>query len=195
MEVGEIVYFETPAAWRRWLHKHHAKAAELWVGFHKTSTGLASITWPQSVDEALCYGWIDGQRRSLGETAYVIRFTPRKAGSVWSAGNVKRVGELTALGLMQPAGLAAFELRKAEKSGIYSFEQKPEAIAFDERAEAMFRKQRKAWDFFHRQAPSYRRQATWWVISAKQEATRARRLATLIEDSAAGRRLGHLTRY
>jgi uncharacterized protein YdeI (YjbR/CyaY-like superfamily) len=186
-------FFATPAAWRAWLARHHATAAELWVGFYKRGSGRPSITWPESVDQALCYGWIDGVRRSLGQESYAIRFTPRRPGSTWSKVNVQRVGELEALGLMQPAGLAAHSARTAAKSGIYAYEQRDQARLTPEQERA-FKRNRKAWTYFRAEAPWYRRTATYWVVSAKREDTRARRLATLIADSAAGRRIGHLDR-
>jgi uncharacterized protein YdeI (YjbR/CyaY-like superfamily) len=186
-------FFATPAKWREWLQRHHATAAELWVGFHKRGSGRPSITWPESVDEALCYGWIDGVRKRLDETRYVIRFTPRRKGSVWSSVNLARVRELTRAGLMRPAGLAAHEGRTAAKSGIYSYEQRKTA-KLPAVMERRLRGNRKAWTFFKQQAPWYRRVATWWIVSAKREATRERRLAALIEDSAAGRTIKPLTR-
>jgi uncharacterized protein YdeI (YjbR/CyaY-like superfamily) len=188
----EPIFFETPAEFRAWLEEHHGDEPELLVGFHKKGSGRPSMTWPESVDQALCFGWIDGVRRSLGEHSYTIRFTPRKPRSTWSAINIKRAKELVAEGLMRPPGLAAFERRSEDRSGIYSYEQRKEA-KLDRAAEQEFRANRKAWAFFSEQAPSYRRTATYWVISAKKEETRHKRLKTLIEDSAQGRRLRHLT--
>jgi uncharacterized protein YdeI (YjbR/CyaY-like superfamily) len=181
-------FFATPAAFRAWLAKHHDTHDELWVGFHKKDSGKPSITWPESVDEALCYGWIDGVRKSLGETSYVIRFTPRKPRSNWSAVNVARVAELTTLGRMHPAGLAAFERRAPERTGIYAYEQRKTA-ALGPADEAAFRANGKAWAFFETQAPSYRHLAIWWVVTAKREETRQRRLAALIEHCEQERRL------
>jgi uncharacterized protein YdeI (YjbR/CyaY-like superfamily) len=186
-------FFATPAAWRAWLARHHATAAELWVGFYKRGSGRPSITWPESVDQALCYGWIDGVRRSLGPESYAIRFTPRRPGSTWSKVNLQRVGELEALGLMQPAGQAAHAARTAAKSGIYAYEQRDQARLTPEQ-EREFKRNRKAWAYFQAEAPWYRRTATYWVISAKRAETRAKRLATLIADSVAGRRIGQLDR-
>src|SRR3954468_21375157 len=186
-------FFATPAAWRAWLARHHATAAELWVGFYKRGSGRPSITWPESVDQALCYGWIDGGRRSPGQESYAIRFTPRRPGRPWSKVHVQRVGELEALGLMQPAGLAAHSARTAAKSGIYAYEQRDEARLTPEQERA-FKRNRKAWTYFQAEAPWYRRTATHWVVSAKREETRAKRLATLIADSASGRRIGLLDR-
>ena len=186
-------YFATPAAFRAWLEAHHASSTELLVGFYKKASGKPSITWPESVDEALCFGWIDGVRRSVDDERYTIRFTPRKARSTCSGVNIKRVGELTKLGRMRPAGLAAFERREAARSQVYAYEQRSEA-ALDDDAERAFRANAKAWTFFEAQPPWYRRTAIYWVMTAKQEATRRRRLATLIEDSAHGRRIGPLAR-
>jgi uncharacterized protein YdeI (YjbR/CyaY-like superfamily) len=188
-------FFATPAEFRAWLDEHHATETELLVGFYKKGSGKPSITWPESVDEALCHGWIDGVRRSLGDEAYTIRFTPRKKRSVWSNVNIRRAGELIAEGRMRPAGLAAFEARTGERSGVYSFEQKDlDRVVFDEAQARQFQADAKAWDFFQAQPPWYRRTATWWVISAKKEETRAKRLATLIADSAAGRPIRGLDR-
>lgn len=189
----EPIFFETPADFRAWLEEHHADRSELLVGFHKKGTGRPSLTWPESVDQALCFGWIDGVRRSLDEHSYTIRFTPRKARSTWSAINIRRAEELIEAGLMNPAGLAALERRSDDRSRIYAYEQRAQA-KLDPAAEKEFRANRKAWAFFSEQAPWYRRNATYWVISAKKEETRRKRLRTLIEDSAAGRTLRHLTR-
>lgn len=189
----EPIFFPTPEDLRAWLAEHHDSATELLVGFYKKGSGRPSITWPESVDQALCFGWIDGIRRSLGEDAYTIRFTPRKANSIWSSVNSGRVAELTAQGLMAPAGLAAYERRSDNRSGIYSFEQSG-PIELEPEQQAELQANAAAWEFFQAQAPSYRRTATWWVVSAKRPQTRAKRLATLIEDSAAGRRLAHFTR-
>jgi uncharacterized protein YdeI (YjbR/CyaY-like superfamily) len=186
-------FFATPAAWRAWLARHHATAAELWVGFYKRGSGRPSITWPESVDQALCYGWIDGVRRSLGPESYAIRFTPRRPGSTWSKVNLQRVGELEALGLMQPAGQAAHAARTAAKSGIYAYEQRDQARLTPEQ-EREFKRNRKAWAYFQAEAPWYRRTATYWVISAKRAEARAKRRATWIADLAAGRRIGQLDR-
>jgi uncharacterized protein YdeI (YjbR/CyaY-like superfamily) len=185
-------FFATPSKFRAWLEMHHETAAELLVGFYKKGSGKPSITWPESVDQALCFGWIDGVRKGIDDESYSIRFTPRKPTSTWSAINIKRVGELTELGLMRPAGLKAFEQRKGEKSGIYAYEQ-GEAV-LDQAAEQEFRANQKAWAFFQSQPPGYRKTATWWVISAKKEETRHRRLARLIDDSAHGRTIRELTR-
>lgn len=181
-------FFPTPADFRRWLEQNHDKVGELWVGFHKKGSGRPSITWPESVDEALCFGWIDGVRYSIDETSYRIRFTPRQPKSVWSDVNVKRVAALKKLGRMTAAGLAAFAKADPKRSGVYSFERKNARLG--PAYEKKFKADKKAWDFFRAQPPSYRRLAAWYVISAKKEETRAGRLATLIKHCAVGRRLG-----
>lgn len=185
-------YFASPKAWRDWLARNYDAAGEILVGFYKAGTGRPTISWPQSVDEALCFGWIDGVRTRVDGERYTIRFTPRKAISTWSAVNIRRVAELTTEGKMHSAGLAAFARRRENRSGIYSYEQRPGAL--DEPYASTFRAEAKAWAFFSAQPPSYRRAAIWWIISAKQEATRVRRLAQLIDDSAHGRRLSMLAR-
>lgn len=186
-------YFATPATFRAWLEANHASSTELLVGFYKKGSGKPSITWPESVDEALCFGWIDGVRRTVDGERYTIRFTPRKARSTWSAVNIKRVAELTKLGRMLPAGLEAFARRETARSQIYAYEQRSEA-ALDEAAEREFRANEKAWTFFEARPPWYRRTAIYWVMTAKKEETRRTRLATLIDDSAHGRTIKHLTR-
>jgi uncharacterized protein YdeI (YjbR/CyaY-like superfamily) len=189
----EPTFFATPADFRRWLTKHHRSATELRVGFYKRGTGRPSMTWPESVDEALCFGWIDGVRNAIDAVSYMIRFTPRKATSTWSLVNVKRVAELVRQGRMQAAGQRAYDARNPEKSGIYSFEQRVAARLTPE-AEQRFRANQAAWIFFEAQPPGYRKTATFWVVSARQEATRDRRLEILINDSAAGRRIAPLRR-
>ena len=188
----EPIFFAEPADFRAWLEENHERASELLVGFHKKATGRPSITWPEAVDEALCFGWIDGIRRSLGDESYMIRFTPRKPRSTWSAVNIARAKELVAEGRMRPAGLAAFEARSDDRSAIYAYEQRHDAKLAPEQ-EREFRANQRAWEFFHAQPPWYRKNALWWVVSAKREETRARRLHTLIDDSANGRRLRRLT--
>ena len=186
-------FFATPPEFRAWLEKNHAKERELLVGFYKKGTGKPSITWPESVDEALCFGWIDGVRRSLGDEAYTIRFTPRKPTSIWSAINVDKVAELTKKGKMRDAGLRAFAARTAARTGVYSFERL-EAAKLTSSQEKTLRANRKAAAFFDAQPPWYRRTATHWVISAKRDETRERRLATLIAHSSANRTIPPLTR-
>jgi uncharacterized protein YdeI (YjbR/CyaY-like superfamily) len=180
-------FFRTPAAFRAWLEANHERANELLVGFHKKGSGRPSLTWPESVDEALCYGWIDGVRRGIDADSYSIRFTPRKPRSIWSNVNVAKVESLIRQGRMMPSGLAAYALRDPERSGIYAFER--ETASFDDEGEQLFRSDRLAWSFFQLQPPSYRRVATYWVTSAKRVETRARRLASLIECSGRGERL------
>jgi uncharacterized protein YdeI (YjbR/CyaY-like superfamily) len=184
----EPTFFATPDDFRAWLHAHHQTESELLVGFYKKGSGKPSITWPQSVDEALCVGWIDGIRRNAGEDAYTIRFTPRKAKSTWSAVNIKRVAELTEMGRMLPAGVKAFAAREESNSRVYAYENRDMAV-FEPAMEERFRANEKAWTFFQAQPPGYRKLATFWVISAKQDATRLRRLDQLITDSADGRRI------
>jgi uncharacterized protein YdeI (YjbR/CyaY-like superfamily) len=186
-------FFPTPKAFRAWLAKHHADTPELWVGFHKKDSGRPSITWPESVDEALCVGWIDGLRKSIDEHSYMIRFTPRKPGSIWSQVNTRRAKELVDQGRMLPAGVRAFEGRDPKKTNLYSFEQR-HAAKLDAALEKRFKANRAAWTFFASQPDGYRRIALFYVMSAKQEQTRVRRLETLIRDSAAGLRIGLLRR-
>jgi len=180
-------FFHEPGAFRAWLEEHHGSAAELLVGFYKRGSGLPSITWPESVDEALCFGWIDGIRRRIDERSYSIRFTPRRAGSTWSAVNMGRMEALLAEGRVRPAGAEAFAARTEARSGIYAYEQGRLDLA--EPYQSMLRENGAAWDYFHAQPPSYRKVAIWWVLSAKGEATRVRRAEQLIADSAAGRRI------
>ncbi|HMJ05727.1 MAG TPA: YdeI/OmpD-associated family protein [Chthoniobacterales bacterium] len=187
------LFFATPRELRAWLRTHHRSAREQWVGFYKKGSGRASITWPESVDEALCVGWIDGLRKGIDESSYMIRFTPRQARSTWSAVNLARVAELTKGKRMRPAGLEAFQRRSDENSAIYAYEQRHTA-AFDQASEERFRAHPKAWNFFQAQPAWYRRTATWRVISAKKEETRQKRLLALIEDSAAGRSIRELSR-
>jgi uncharacterized protein YdeI (YjbR/CyaY-like superfamily) len=185
-------FFKTPADFRAWLEQHHETEQELIVGFYRKATGRPSITWPESVDEALCFGWIDGIRRGVDEESYSIRFTPRKPTSNWSSVNIARVAELSETGRMRPAGMAAFERRSEKRSGIYSYEQRKEA-KLSPAQQREFEANDAAWSFFQSQPPGYRRTATHWVVTAKREETRRKRLATLIEDSASGRRLRHLS--
>jgi uncharacterized protein YdeI (YjbR/CyaY-like superfamily) len=188
----EPTFFATPEEFRAWLTEHHETETELLVGFHRKGSGRPSITWPQSVDQALCFGWIDGVRRRIDDASYSIRFTPRKARSTWSAVNVKRVAELTEQSFMRPAGIAAFERRSDDKTAIYAYEQR-KAAELDPEQERRFKADDGAWTWFQAQPPSYRRTATYWVISAKKQETRQRRLERLIADSAAGRPIPPLT--
>lgn len=180
-------FFATPVELRRWFEENHATTRELHVGFHKKGSGAPSITWPESVDEALCVGWIDGVRRRVDDRSYTIRFTPRKTSSIWSAVNIARVAALTAEKRMQPAGLKAFAARRENRSGVYSYEQRRDH--FDEPYETLFKNHPAAWEFFQRQPPGYRKLAAWKVVSAKQEATRLKRLHQLITASAQSRRI------
>lgn len=183
----KLKFFRTPSDLRKWFDKHHANTQELWIGYYKKGSGKPSITWPESVDEALCYGWIDGLRKSIDEVSYKIRFTPRRTGSTWSAVNIKRAGQLREKGLMQAAGLKAFQALKEYKSGIYSYEQRGDHVV--EPYASIFRRNKAAWAFFQAQSPSYRKVANWFIVSAKKEETRLRRLERLIEVSAEGQRL------
>jgi len=180
-------FFKSPSDFRQWLAPNYAKAKDLWVGFYKKSSGKPSITWPESVDEALCFGWIDGVRKRIDDQSYMIRFTPRKPTSIWSAVNIRHAQRLVNEGRMRPSGLKAFEARKENRSGIYSYEQRsPELEA---KYAAKFKRNKTAWKFFQAQPPSYRKTLNWWVVSAKQEETRIKRLEKLIEASAHGQRL------
>jgi len=187
-----IKFFKSPADFRAWLERHHATERELWVGYYKKDSGRPSITWPESVDEALCFGWIDGIRKSIDAVSYMTRFTPRRPRSIWSAVNIGRVEELTRQGRMRPAGEKAFQARTENRSGIYAYEQrKPE---LEEPYRKQIRRNKEAWKFFQAQPASYRKAASWWVLSAKKEETRLRRLGQLIDDSAHGRTLPQFTR-
>ena len=185
-------FFETPATFARWLRRNHRTATELWVGYYKKATGRPSLTWPESVREALRFGWIDGLRRSIDGESYKIRFTPRRPTSTWSQVNIRFVEELIAEGKMEPAGLATFEARTARRSGVYTYEQ--EEGASEAHVERELKRNRAAWTFFQAQPPWYRRTCARWVMSAKKEETRQRRLATLIADSARERTVAPLTR-
>jgi uncharacterized protein YdeI (YjbR/CyaY-like superfamily) len=185
-------FFKTAEDFRLWLMEHHADVPELLVGFHKVDSGSPSITWPQSVDEALCFGWIDGRRKRIDAERYSIRFTPRKARSIWSRVNIQRVAELDDSGRMQAAGRKAFESRRENASGVYSYEKRPEVLPAP--YAAMLSQSKAAQRFFAAQIPSYRRAAIWWVISAKQEATRLKRAQTLVELSKSGELIPQFTR-
>jgi uncharacterized protein YdeI (YjbR/CyaY-like superfamily) len=180
-------FFKTPTAFRKWLAINHAKSKELWVGFYKKDSGKPSITWPESVDEALCFGWIDGVRKSLDHESYVIRFSPRKPKSIWSAVNIRNVERLIKEKRMQPPGLTAYAARKEYRSGIYSYEQRPAELV--EPYARIFKRRKTAWEFFQLQPPSYRKMMNWFIVSAKREETRRQRLDKLIEASAKGERL------
>lgn len=177
----EVLFFTTPDEMRQWLENNHQIASELWVGYYKKGAAKMAITWQQSVDIAICYGWIDGIRKSLDAESYTNRFTPRRANSNWSLVNIKKAEELIEQKLMRPAGLAAFKLRKAEKSGVYSFEQNK--IELTPAFLQTFKGQKTAWHFFEQQAPSYCKTAIHWVMSAKQSSTQLKRLQILIDCS------------
>ena len=188
----EAIFFEAPGELRAWLEEHHATATELWIGFYKKASGRRSLTWSEVVDEALCFGWIDGKAQRIDEHRYRQRLTPRRRNSNWSAINIAKVAELRAQGRMTPAGEAAFDARREDRSAVYSYERRHEA-AFDSEQEAAFQANAPAWEWFAAQSPSYRSLAIFWVVSAKRPDTRARRLATLIECSAEARRVPALS--
>ena len=180
-EEGDPLYFPTPEDFRKWLIENHQDQSQLWVGYYKKASGIRSITWPESVDQALCFGWIDGIRKSIDELRYKIRFTPRKAQSHWSDVNIKKVQVLKKMGLMENAGLMAFERRKEKRSRQASNEQKK--IILREDYENKIRNSEKAWMYFKDQSPSYRNQTIRWIMSAKKEETRLKRLNILIRSS------------
>jgi uncharacterized protein YdeI (YjbR/CyaY-like superfamily) len=183
----KATFFRSGADFRRWLEEHSARSSELWVGYFKAGSGKASVTWPESVDHALCYGWIDGIRKSIDESRYTIRFTPRKPTSTWSSVNIKRVEILIEQGLMRSAGLAAYRARREDRTGVYSYEQR--ASQLPEPYDSILEKNAPALSFFSAQSASYRRAAIWWIVSAKKEETRQRRLKQLIADSSRGKRI------
>ncbi|MFD1142417.1 YdeI family protein [Larkinella insperata] len=185
-------FFATPAEFRQWLEENHSTEKELVVGFYKVGSGKPSMTWPQSVDEALCFGWIDGIRKSIDDTSYQIRFTPRKAKSIWSAVNIKRIGELMEQGLVRSAGLTIFQERDLKRAGLYTHEQTDWQLSAE--FEARLKANEPAWQFFQKQVPSYQKSAIHWVMGAKQETTRQKRLADLIEDSANSRKVAPFRR-
>jgi len=187
-----ITFFKTPAEFRSWLKKNHKKEKELLVGFYKTKSGKPSITWPESVHEALCFGWIDAMRKSIDDESYYIRFTHRKPESIWSNINIKKMEELIKNGLVLAAGLEAYKKRKEKKSGVYSYEN--ETVNLSKDFEKKLKADKKAWKFFQSQAPSYKKVASRWVMTAKQEATRIKRLHELIDDSRAGMKI-RMLRY
>jgi uncharacterized protein YdeI (YjbR/CyaY-like superfamily) len=188
--LSKATFFSNQSAFRKWFEKNHDKEKELVVGFYKVSTGKPSITWSQAVDEALCFGWIDGIRKSIDHESYCIRFTQRKPKSIWSAINIKKVEELTRLGAMHPAGLIAYSKRQENKSGIYSYEK--EAATLSNNFLKKFKANKEAWKFFQSMAPSYQRTAIHWVMDAKQEVTKVKRLDELIRDSGAESKIKRL---
>ncbi len=177
----EVIFFPTPLEFRKWLKKYHQKETELFVGFYKKAIGKPTMTWSQSVDQALCFGWIDGIRRSIDQESYCNRFTPRKSKSNWSAINIKKVEYLTQSGQMTPAGLKAFELRKVVKTGVYYTENKN--VQLSESYQKQFKKNKIAWKYFNAQTPSYKKLIVHWIMSAKQEKTRMSRLEKAILSS------------
>ena len=182
------IFFKSPGGFRSWLRRNHTRVDELWVGYHRKASGEPSITWPESVDEALCFGWIDGIRKKIDDKSYKIRFTPRRTRSTWSAVNIARVAALTREGRMKPGGMEAFARREEKNSGTYSFENRNAAkLTLTDARE--FRRDPAAWKFFEAQPPGYRRLMAWWVISAKRPETRRDRLQRLISASGAGRRM------
>jgi uncharacterized protein YdeI (YjbR/CyaY-like superfamily) len=183
----KATFFALPTDFRKWLEKNHKTEKELVVGFYKVGTGKASINWSESVDQALCFGWIDGVRKSIDSESYCIRFTPRKPTSIWSAINIKKVEALTKAGLMTPEGQKAFSLKKDDRSNIYSHEK--EVKTLDSHFEKLFKENKMAWDFFNTQAPSYKKTITHWITSAKQEKTKLARLEKLIKMSEQEKRL------
>jgi uncharacterized protein YdeI (YjbR/CyaY-like superfamily) len=188
----KAAFFRSPSHLRKWFDEHHAAARELWVGYFRKGSGKPSVTWPQSVDEALCIGWIDGIRKSLDEESYTIRFTPRRPGSIWSAVNIRKARELASEGRMKPAGFKAFEARKENRFGIYSYEQR--GVELEGPYGSMLKKNADAWSFFQAQPSSYRKAAGWWVVSARKEETRRGRLRRLMEHSKRGIRIPQFTR-
>jgi uncharacterized protein YdeI (YjbR/CyaY-like superfamily) len=181
-------FFDTAADLREWFEQHHESAPELFVGYWKKGTGRTGVSHPEAIEQALCFGWIDSISRTIDAQRYQVRFTPRRRGSVWSAINIAKIAELTGRGLMRPAGLRAFEERKPDRTGVYAHEQ-PAGAQLDEEQTARLRADPRAWEWFSAQTPSYRRSAAHWVVSAKRADTRERRLAQLISDSAAGRKV------
>jgi uncharacterized protein YdeI (YjbR/CyaY-like superfamily) len=181
-------FFSSPEKFREWLERNHASSSELLLGFHKKSSGKKSITYPEALDEALCYGWIDGVRKNLDETSYTIRFTPRKARSIWSLVNVRHVERLTKEGRMQPAGIEAYERRDPKRTGIYAFENRPRQ--FSPEFEKAFRKNKTAWNFFEAQPAGYKRVIVFWIMEAKKEETRLKRFKQLVDVCEQGLRLG-----
>jgi len=184
-------YFKSPAEFGKWLAKNHARYEELWVGYYKKGTGKPSLTWAQSVAEALCYGWIDGLRKSVDDDSYMIRFTPRRPGSTWSAVNIRTANLLIREGRMRPAGLVAFQARRADRSETYSYENR---LALAPELIKRLKANKKAWTFFSNQPAGYQRTAGHWVMAAKREETRLRRLDALIADSTAGLKIKPLRR-
>ena len=186
----KIKYFKSASEFRRWLEGNHARLSELWVGFFKKDSGKGGLTYAEAVDEALCFGWIDGLKKRVDELSYTHRFTPRKPKSNWSRINIQHVERLKKAGRMTPAGLEAYAAREPQRSGVYSFENAPRKLA--EADEKQFNADKTAWEFFQQQPPGYQRLAIWWVVNAKKPGTRARRLRQLIAESRKAHRLGQV---
>ncbi len=184
MEAKELKYFKTPSSLRKWFNSNHKKSSELWIGFYKKDSGKPSVTYPEALDEALCFGWIDGIRKRIDDEIYTIRFTPRNPKSYWSAVNIKKANALIKSGKMTSPGLKEFEKRDKNKSGSYSFERVN--VKLKPSFEKKFKSNKKAWKFFQTSPPSYKKPAMWWVMSAKHDETRLKRLNQLISDSEAG---------
>jgi uncharacterized protein YdeI (YjbR/CyaY-like superfamily) len=187
----KVKYFKSASEFRRWLEVNHARVSELWAGFFKKDSGKSGVTYAEAVDEALCFGWIDGLKKRVDELSYTHRFTPRKPKSNWSRTNVQHVERLEKAGRMTPAGLKAYAAREPERSGVYSFENVPRKLAAADQKQ--FKADKVAWEYFQRQPPGYQRTAIWWVVSAKKPETRARRLGQLIVESCNARRLGQVS--
>ena len=187
--IPKIIFFKTPADFRKWLEKNHSKETELFLGYYKKDSEIKSITWPESVDHALCFGWIDGLRKSIDEVSYFIRFTPRKKTSIWSAVNLKRVEELYKMNLMMPAGIKIHAERKEGNHQKYSYEQRKE-IKLNPVYEKKFKANRKAWKWFCGKPTSYKTAVIFWVMQAKQEKTRLKRLEILMADSENENKIG-----
>lgn len=194
LEPFDVTHFAAPEDFRAWLTQHHAKRDELWVGYWKKATGRPSMTWPESVDQALCFGWIDGIRKKIDEEAYTIRFTPRRTGSVWSTRNIERYDVMAEAGLVEPAGRAAWERRTEDKSSIYSYEQERRKLVLSDLYLQRLRENAAAWSDWEARPPGYKKQVAHWVMSAKREETRVRRLQQLIDDSAEQRKIKPLRR-
>ena len=184
----EVLFFESPDSFRDWLQQNHLTVTEQWVGFYKKQTQLPSITWPESVDQALCFGWIDGLRKSIDDKAYKIRFTPRKPQSHWSAVNINRMKELQKMGMVEERGLEAFERRNSKRAKLAAYEQSG-VVELASAYQRQFEKDKDAWQDFNNRAPSYRKQCIWWVMSAKKEETQKRRLGILIESCKLGQKV------
>ena len=174
-------FFKNQKELRKWFENNHDKGKEIWIGFYKKDSGKANFTWSQSVDQALCFGWIDGIRKSIDEVSYMIRFTPRNPKSNWSSVNIKKINELTKLGLMHRAGIEVFKKREEKRSKIYSFEQNK--VKLNKKYELKFKSSKNAWEFFQSLPPSTKKPSIWWVMSAKREETQIKRLDTLIKSS------------